>query len=141
MNGRSILAVLSGIIGGGIIVYLIHGVSRSIVPIDETAIAEAYRSGSRDLVAAVHAKLPVTHYLLAILADAVGIIGGMVIGRLFIKNDLMPIVGIAAILLLTQLLQVLIAPFPTWFRVADLMTSLGLAIGYIGYIYGKYRKA
>ena len=141
MNGRSILAVLAGVIGGGIIVFSLISLGHKLFPVDEAAMRLALLTKDEATIRAFFENLPLGNYVSVIVAHALGLVGGMVIGRLINKKELMHLIVIALIMVLLQVVNFLSIPHPSWFLFADLGTSFGLALGYLGYIWGRYKKA
>lgn len=141
MSKRSILAVLAGIIGASAIIYLLIPIGHKIFPIDEKAMEAAFKSKDEATLRTFFLNLPLGSYLTVIAAHAFGILGGLIIGRLIDKTQITHLLSILVIMLLMSVLNFLTIPHPTWFPFADLGTTLGISLGYIGYVWGRRKKA
>lgn len=139
MNTRSILAVVAGMIGGAVIIFLIQSVLHSMFPVEEELLKQFQKNPT--LFKEFMLSRPLEMYLLVIISHALGILGGMIIGRLLQRKDAMPMFVIAGLLLLGNVVNFLTVPHPSWFPFADLGTSLGVALGYGGYVWGRRKKA
>lgn len=138
MKGRSILAVLGGIMAGGFVIYLVQSVIHMIYPIDEETLSKFkdYKYFEEFMM-----TRPVGMYLLVMISHALGEFSGMMVSRIIDRKNAMPMFITALILLLGNVLNFLVIPHPSWFAFGDLGMSLGVALGYGGYVWGKYRKA
>ncbi|MDB4516071.1 hypothetical protein N9089_00580 [Crocinitomicaceae bacterium] len=130
MNGRSILAVLAGIVGGMVIIMIIQSILHEIYPIDIKKLMELYKEdpeGYREFLR----NQPIGAHLGVILSHGLGAFGGMIIGRLIDRKNGMTVIAIALILLLGNVVNFISMPHPLWFPFVDILFTLGIAIAFI----------
>lgn len=130
MNGRSILAVLAGIVGGMVIIMIIQSILHEIYPIDIKKLLELYKEdpeGYREFLR----NQPIGAHIGVILSHGLGALGGMIIGRLIDRKNGMSVIAIALILLLGNVVNFISMPHPLWFPFVDILFTLGIAIAFI----------
>lgn len=138
MNGRSILAVLAGIISGGVIIGLLQGVIHNLFPLDPE-LAETFK-GNPEVFKEYLLTRPFQMYLLVSISHGLGIVGGMFIGNLIDRTNGMTVISVAAILLLANVVNFLSLPHPGWFPFLDLGIGVSFALAFGVYIWRRSRK-
>ncbi len=129
MNGRSILAVLAGILSGGFAIYLIQGLLGRIFPIDHEALLMSMKSPAA--FKEFMLNQPLSAHLSIIVSHGLGLLAGLIVGRLIDRHNAMTLIAISCILLLGNVLNFIAVPHPTWFPFVDVLFTLAVAIGYI----------
>lgn len=129
MSNRSILAVLAGIISGGLMIYIVHGILTSIYPINVEELLEARKT--KATFRAYMLDQPLSVHIIDILVNGVSMLVGLMVGRFIDRENIMTLLVITAILLLGSVLNLLVVPHPTWFPFAYLIIPLAVSIGYL----------
>lgn len=126
---KNILALITGIIIGGIVNMFIITISRSIIsPPNGVDVMT-----TEGLKAGMHLFEP-KHFILPFLAHALGtLVGAFIAALLAANNKMIFALSIGFFFLLGGIASVFILPSPTWFTVLD----LGFAYIPMGFIAGK----
>lgn len=124
---RNILAILAGIIGGGLLNGGLIHVSDSIIPpptgVDVTDM--------ESLKTSMHLFGP-EHFIFPLLAHALGTLAGATIAAWLAASHQMKIaLGIGAFFLLGGIAAASMLPAPTWFVALDLIAAY-LPMGWLG---------
>ena len=126
---RNIIAVIAGVIFGGVVNMGIITISGSIIPPPEGADL----STTEGLKAAMHLMQP-KHFIIPFLAHALGTFAGAFLaGKIAIKHKMKISLAIGGLFLFGGISMIFMVPSPNWFTVLDL---LGAYIP-MGYIAGK----
>lgn len=139
MNTRSIIAVFIGIVVGAIVINLAQIPLSSMYPTSKETLLSF-----KDNYAAYEKYMlsrPLGVYVLIIISNALGILISMVVSRFIDKQNAMSMFAAAGLLLLGNIVTLIVVPHPSWFPFADMATSIGLALGYGGYAWGRRKKA
>ena len=124
--GRSILAVIAGVVFGGILVWAVEKIGHAVYPLPE-----GFDPTDMEQLKVIVQQLPVGALLFVLLAWAVGSLGGGALAawlarRAGVNHAL--IVG--GILMLFSIINMFMIPHPTWFWIAGLLVFLPAA--YLG---------
>lgn len=123
---RNILAVLCGILLGGLLNMGIILISGSIIPPPEGANLTTMEG----LKEAMHLMGP-QHFLMPFLAHALGsFVGSLVAALLATKHKMRYALGISGWFFIGGLLNILMLPSPWWFTIVDLLFAY-LPMGYL----------
>jgi hypothetical protein len=126
---KNILAVLAGIIAGGVLNMAIIMISSSIIPPPDGADLTTMEG----LKASMYLMQP-KHFIMPFLAHALGTFTGALLTSIIAVNFKMRLaLAIGAWFLLGGLINVFMLPSPTWFTVTDLT----LAYIPMAYLAGK----
>lgn len=125
---RNILAVVAGIIIGGLVNQGIIMVSGYMIPpptgVDNTDI-ESIKAG-------IHLFKPI-HFLMPFLAHALGtLIGAFAATKIAVSSHLMLAMIVGGVFLLGGISAVMMIPAPMWFNVLDLAMAY-IPMAYLGY--------
>ncbi len=124
---RNILAVIAGIVAGGVVNSLLVNIGPSIVPLPEGADV----SSLDGLAKTMHLFKPV-NFLFPFLAHALGsLTGAFVAAKLAASHKMKIAVGIGAFTMLGGIAAVAMFGGPLWFIVADLVLAY-IPMGYLG---------
>lgn len=116
---RNILAVLAGIIFGGMVNMGIIMISGSIIPPPDGADTTT----TEGLKEAMHLFQP-KHFILPFLAHALGTFAGALLAGLIAANHKMYFaLGIGAFFLMGGIYSVFLLPSPLWFTILDLVVA------------------
>ena len=123
---KNILAVIAGIIIGGIVNMGIITISGSIIPPPDGADLTT----TEGLKASMHLLEP-KHFLMPFVAHALGIFVSALVAALIVATHKMKFaLGLGAFSLLGGITAVLMIPAPMWFNVLDL-TGAYIPMGYL----------
>jgi hypothetical protein len=126
---KNILAVLAGIIAGGVLNMAIIMISSSIIPPPDGADLTTMEG----LKASMYLMQP-RHFIMPFLAHALGTFAGALLTSIIaVKNKMRFALGIGVWFMLGGLINVFMLPSPTWFTVTDLT----LAYIPMAYLAGK----
>ncbi len=124
---RNILAVIAGLVLGGIVNMAIIKVSGSIIPPPPGA--------DMTTVEGLKAAMPLLgpqHFLMPFLAHALGTFVSALVAALIAASHQMKIaIGIGVFSLLGGIAAVMMIPAPLWFDVVDLVAAY-IPMGYLG---------
>lgn len=124
---KNILAVIAGVVVGGIVNMGIVMISGSIIPPPEGADITTMEG----LAASMHLFEP-KHFIMPFLAHAIGtFVGALVAGLIAATHKMWFALGIGAFFLIGGIMMVISVPSPTWFAALDLIVAY-LPMGYIG---------
>lgn len=124
---KNILAVVAGLVAGGIINTLIIGVSGKIIPPPEGADVTTFEG----IKASIHLFEP-KHFLMPFLAHALNaLVGAFVTAKIAANRHLLLAMIIGIITLLGGIAAVVMIPAPLWFNVTDL-TLAYLPMAFLG---------
>lgn len=124
---RNILAVIVGILAGGVLNMLIIKVSATMVPPPEGADITTMEG----LKESMHLMQP-KHFLMPFLAHALGTLLGAFVGSLIaVKNKMGFALGIGGWFLLGGIINIIMLPSPLWFTCVDLILAY-LPMAFIG---------
>jgi hypothetical protein len=128
---RNILAVIAGLILGGVVNMGIVTISDSIIPLPEGADITT----PEGLKASIHLFEPI-HFLMPFLAHALGTFVGALVAALIAANRKMLFAIVIGLFNLTGgIVAVTMIPAPMWFNVTDLVLAyipMALAGGKLG---------
>lgn len=113
MNGRSIAAVIGGIVAGLIVTYLFSFVIEMAYPMDLKAMKAL--NGDPAKIKEYLINLPAGFHLMGIIVGLIRMIVGMLLGSLIDKTNLMTPIVISAFFLLMAVLDSFAFPHPTWY--------------------------
>jgi hypothetical protein len=123
---KNILAVLAGIIIGGVVNMGIIMVSSSIIPPPEGAVLTTMEG----LKAAMHLMQP-KHFLMPFLAHAIGtFVGAFVTATIATNNKMKFALIVGGWFLLGGIANIVMLPSPLWFTIADLVGAY-IPMGYL----------
>ena len=123
---RNILAVIAGIVIGGVVNMGIIEISGSIIPPPEGVDVTT----TEGLKAGMHLFQP-KHYIMPFLAHALGtLIGALAAGFLAVNNKMKFALGIGAFFLIGGIMASVMLPSPTWFIIVDIVGAY-IPMGYI----------
>ena len=126
---RNILAIVAGIIAGGVVNMGLVLLGGAVIPVP----AGADVTTTEGLKASMHLFTPV-NFLFLFLAHAVGTFVGALVAALISINHKMVYALVVSILFLAGgIINVVILPSPLWFTLADLI----LAYITMGYLAGR----
>jgi hypothetical protein len=124
---RNILAVIAGVIAGGIVNMGIIMASGAIIPPP----AGADMTTAEGIKAAMP-LLEAKHFLMPFLAHALGsFVGALVAALLATSHKMKFAIGIGAFTMLGGIAAATMIPAPTWFIVLDLVVAY-IPMGYLG---------
>jgi hypothetical protein len=124
---KNILAVVAGLVAGGIINTLIIGVSGKIIPPPEGADVTTVEG----IKASIHLFEP-KHFLMPFLAHALNaFVGAFVTAKIAANRHLLLAMIIGIVSLLGGIAAVVMIPAPLWFNVTDL-TLAYLPMAFLG---------
>ena len=124
---KNILAVVAGLVAGGIINTLIIGVSGKIIPPPEGADVTTVEG----IKASIHLFEP-KHFLMPFLAHALNaFLGAFVTAKIAANRHLLLAMIIGIISLLGGIAAVVMIPAPLWFNITDL-TLAYLPMAFLG---------
>ncbi|RSK39093.1 hypothetical protein [Mangrovimonas spongiae] len=125
---RSILAIIAGIVIGGIVNMGIITISGSIIPPPEGAdlsTAEGIKAAA-DLLEA-------KHYIMPFLAHAIGtLVGALITAKIVTKSKFAYAMFIGVFFLLGGISAAFMIPAPTWFIILDLAAAY-IPMAWLGY--------
>ncbi len=126
---KNVLAVLAGLIGGGMVNMGIILMSSYVIPPPEGADLKTMEG----LKASMHLMQPI-HFLMPFLAHAIGtFVGAFLAAKLAATYKMRFALGISAWFMIGGVINVFMLPSPIWFTVVD----LGGAYILMGYLAGK----
>ena len=128
MDRKVAIAVFVGIFGAGFAIALFIYLGHLIVPVD---IPEGFKEWSKDAKIMYMKNLPLGHYIAVIVAQGLGILLGVIAGRLLYNKAIRPLYIILVIMLMMSVINYLSMPHPTWFIFADIGFSSLLSLVYI----------
>jgi hypothetical protein len=124
---RNILAVIAGLVLGGIVNMTIITISGSIVPLPAGA--------DMTTVEGIKAAMPLLepkHFLMPFLAHALGTFVSALVAVLIAASHQMKLaIGIGVFSLIGGITAVMMIPAPMWFNVLDLVVAY-IPMGYLG---------
>lgn len=125
---RNVLAVVAGIVVGGLVNMGLITVGPEIIPLPEGVDPNDMES----LKANSH-LMEAKHFLFPFLAHALGtLVGAFLAARLAISNQLTLAMIIGGIFLIGGITAATMIPAPTWFIIADLALAY-LPMGWLGW--------
>lgn len=126
---KNVLAVLAGLIGGGMVNMGIILISSYVIPPPEGADLKTMEG----LKASMHLMQPI-HFLMPFLAHAIGtFVGAFLAAKLAATYKMRFALGISAWFMIGGIINIFMLPSPVWFTVVD----LGGAYILMGYLAGK----
>lgn len=124
---KNILAVVAGLVAGGIINTLIIGISGKVIPPPEGADVTTVEG----LKASIHLFEP-KHFLMPFLAHALNaFVGAFVTAKIAANRHLLLAMIIGIVSLLGGIAAVVMIPAPLWFNITDL-TLAYLPMAFLG---------
>lgn len=124
---KNVLAVIFGIIAGGMLNMGIIMISSSIIPPPEGADLTTMEG----LKASMSLMQP-RHFLMPFLAHALGtLLGAWVAAAIAVNHKMKFALGVGAWFMLGGLINILLLPSPVWFTVLDLAGAY-IPMGYLG---------
>lgn len=124
---RSFLAALAGIVSAGVAIWLFEFLGHLLFPIGDLNIDPT----DMDAIKQIMFQIPTGALVAVILAHALGLFVGLIVARIIDKSSLAALFGVAGIITLMTLINLLIIPHPTWFLIADLAGVLIVATWFI----------
>lgn len=134
MNGRSIGAVIGGIVVGIIVMFLFNIVVDKLYPPDFEAIKALGNNPQK--IAQYLRDMPAGFHLMGIIGGLLRLIAGLLVGSIIDKQNLMTPIVIAAFFLLLAVLDSFAFPHPTWY---GLVYIPAIIVASIGFVYMKRR--
>jgi hypothetical protein len=116
---KNVLYVLSGVIIGGAVIYLVESIGHKIYPLPENF----DWTDTEDIENHI-ASLPIGAFVIVLLAYILGSFAGGFMTALYKNSGLPNAVTVGFALLLLGLLNMLMIQHPTWFLVVSLMIYL-----------------
>ncbi|MFT4761536.1 MAG: hypothetical protein ACI9XO_003353 [Paraglaciecola sp.] len=124
---RNVLAIIAGVIVGGVVNMGLISISGSIVPLPKGVDPSSVESIAENLHL-YQAK----HFIMPFLAHALGTLAGaFVAASIVVNNNRMFGVVIGVFFLVGGVMACLVIPAPTWFIVLDLIMAY-IPMGYLG---------
>lgn len=124
---RNILAVIAGVIGGGVLNMGIIMLSSTIIPPPEGADLKTME-GLKDAMALMEPK----HFLMPFLAHAFGtLLGAFITARIVTKNKMAYALAIGAWFMIGGIMNIVMLPSPLWFTIMDLVVAY-IPMAYLG---------
>lgn len=124
---RNIIAVIVGLLVGGIVNSLLVGMSGSIVPLPEGVDPNDIES----IKANLH-LYEAKHFIMPFIAHALGaLVGAFVAAKIAANNNMKFAIAIGAFYLLGGIAAVVMIGGPIWFIVLDLVVAY-IPMGYLG---------
>ena len=125
---RNVLAVVAGIIAGGIVNMGIIMISSSVIPPPEGVDP----SDMESLKAGMHLFQP-KHFIMPFLAHAIGTLAGAYLAvRLAVSQHLKLALIIGAFFLIGGIMMVMDLPAPLWYEALDLIVAY-IPMGWLGW--------
>jgi hypothetical protein len=122
---KNVLYVLSGVIIGGAVIYLIESIGHKIYPLPEN-----FDWTDAEVIEDHIASLPIGAFVIVLFAYILGSFSGGFMAALYKNSGLPNAIVVGILLLLLGLLNMLMIQHPTWFLVVSLMIYLPFA--YLG---------
>ena len=129
MDGRRILAVIAGLIVSMLALYTVVMIAHKVYPVDELEIKAAMKS--RDLFGAYLARQPIGSLMSDVFAHAIGMLAGLFLAYFIDSRGRGAIIILAAIIILTNVINLVSIPYPGWFAPADIAMSIFVATMFI----------
>ena len=121
--GKQILAVIVGLVAGGLVIYGIESINMVRFPWPENLSME-----DEEAFAEYVASLPIDALITVIIAHAVGsFVAGFVCGKIALSKQLMLGIVCGVILMAGGIMNIVMIPHPLWFSVADLLMFIPFA--------------
>lgn len=125
---RNLLAVVAGLVIGGIVNMTLVSISGSIIPIPEGINPNDVNSLKEN----IH-RFEAKHFLMPFLAHALGtLIAALVAVKLAVSQHFRIAIFIGVLYLIGGIIAVFMIPAPTWFCASDLIVAY-IPMAYIGY--------
>ncbi len=122
------IAVFVGIFGAGFAVAMLIYLGHLIVPVE---IPDGFKEWPKDAKIIFMKNLPPPHFIAVILGQGLGILFGVIAGRLLYNKAIMPLYIILVIMLMMSTINYFSMPHPGWFLFADLGFSTLICLTYI----------
>jgi len=120
---RNVLAVVAGIVAGGVVVFGVETMAHSVYPPPE-----GFDPTTPAGMAAIMGKAPVGALLLVLLAYAAGAcVGGFVAAKLASSGSQSKAMIVGIVLLLAGISNLLAIPHPVWMAIGTLIVFLPAA--------------
>lgn len=133
---RNILAVIIGIIVGGLVNMGLIIVSGDVIPLPEGIDQTSYES----LAASMHLMQP-KHFIFPFLAHALGtLVGAFVAVKIGVSSHMRLALIVGLFFLLGGLTNVKLIPAPVWFCIVDILFAY-IPMAWLAYIYGAPQKS
>jgi hypothetical protein len=131
MDRKYLLSVLVGVLSAAAIAFVLKLITYSMYPYDVKELGELVAAKDIEGYRQYLVDQPVGSFLMTIASHGIGLLGGLMISRLIFNRAVMGLYIITSIILLTNTVNFLSVPNPTWFPYADLGFSLIVAFAYI----------
>lgn len=131
MNRKLTLALFLGLVTSIALTFTLEFVGHLLFPIDMDKMNALIKSGTYEDLKLFMDGMPIGAFISVILAHGLGLLGGLIVCRIMYNEHRLPLYGLAIIILLSTMLNLMLIPHPTWFPYADISFSLGLAAIYI----------
>ena len=129
MDGKRILAVIAGLVVSMLALYTVVIIAGKIYPVDMLEIKAAMEN--RDLFEAYLARQPIGSLLFDAIAHAVGMFVGLCLAFFIDPRGRGSIIILAAIIIMTNIINLISIPYPLWFPMVDIATSIFVASMFI----------
>lgn len=121
--GRNILAVVSGVVAGFVLILIVEGIGHLLYPPPE-----GLDYGDMEAVRAMTANLPAGALLMVAVAWAVGAFGGgWLAARIAKRSGTVHALIVGAVIELGAIANLLMLPHPVWFWVVGIVAILPAA--------------
>lgn len=132
---KNVLYVLSGVIIGGAVIYLVESIGHKIYPLPENFDWTDTKAIENHI-----ATLPIGAFVIVLLAYILGSFAGGFMTALYKNSGLPNVMAVGILLLFLGMLNLLMIQHPTWFLAVSLLVYVPSA--YLGGRLGfKIRKA
>jgi hypothetical protein len=129
MDGKRILAVIAGLVVSMLALYTVVIIAGKIYPVDMLEIKAAMKN--RELFEAYLARQPIGSLLFDVMAHAIGMFAGLYLAFFIDPRGRGSIIILAAIIIMTNVINLISIPYPAWFPMVDVVTSIFVASMFI----------
>lgn len=113
---KNVLYVLSGVMIGGAVIYLVESIGHKIYTLPEN-----FDWTDPEVIESHIASLPIGAFVVVLLAYILGSFAGGFMAAVYKNSGLPNVIAVGIVLLLLGLLNMLMIQHPTWFLVVSLM--------------------
>lgn len=129
--GRSIIAILAGVVAGLVTISVVQMLGHMIFETPPNL-----DMNDREALIAYMERVPIGSLLMVLLSYAGGaFLGGLVAARIAFNNRLLHAMIVGGLLLLAGIANFIMLPHPTWFIVASVAAFISMA--YVGGLTGR----
>ena len=141
MDKRLIISVLAGIFSAGFVVMALIFLGLTIYPVDLSTIpTDLEGKALRDFMYEFALNLPIENYMTEIFANGIGLLAGLIVGRLIDSRTIVNLLAISGIMILLNFVSAVSRPHPSWFVFVDLAFCVFVSGSFI-YLVKKRKKA